>query len=181
MDLPKFRYHPNPIQTGSVIASDQECICCGQTRGYIYTGPVYAEEDLDDALCPWCIADGSAHEKFDADFVDADGVGGNGGWDEVPMEVIEEVCHRTPSFTAWQQERWWTHCGDAAEFLGAVGKEEAIQAGKDFLSQIREEMGMEEDEDWANFLDALDRDQSPTAYMFRCRHCGKLGGYSDCD
>ena len=30
------------------------------------------------------------------------------------------------------------------------------------------------------YLDVLDADGSPTAYLFRCLHCGKIGGYSDC-
>lgn len=181
MNLPTFRYHPDPLKTGSIEASDRKCVCCGQARGYIYTGPVYAAEDLDDALCPWCIADGSAHEKFEADFVDADGIGGYGDWDDVPEEVIEEVATRTPGFSGLQQERWWTHCGDAAEFLGPVGQAEAIAAGKDFLEAIREDAAIEDDDDWSDYLESLNRDHGPTAYLFRCRHCGKLGGYSDSD
>jgi hypothetical protein len=33
---------------------------------------IYAEETLQDCLCPWCIADGSAHDRFDATFVDSE-------------------------------------------------------------------------------------------------------------
>jgi uncharacterized protein CbrC (UPF0167 family) len=36
----------------------------------------------------------------------------------VPADVVEEVAHRTPGFSTLQQARWWTHCGDAAAFLG---------------------------------------------------------------
>jgi len=61
MDLPVFRYHPDPIASGSVVASAAECVCCGEARGFIYTGPAYCEAELEEALCPWCIADGSAH------------------------------------------------------------------------------------------------------------------------
>jgi hypothetical protein len=180
MELPAFRYHPDPVKTGSIKPSDKQCVCCDQARGYIYTGHVYAIQDLHECLCPWCIADGSAHDKFNADFTNAASVGGYGDWDEVPMEVIEEVCFRTPSFTAWQQERWWTHCGDAAEFLGPVGRREAVDAGEGFLASVRADAGMKSDKDWYNYLKALDRDHGPTAYLFQCRHCGKLGGYSDC-
>ena len=69
--LPTFRYHPDSIATGSVKPSDKECRSCGEARGYIYTSSVYAEESLDEEICPWCIADGSAAEKFDASFCDA--------------------------------------------------------------------------------------------------------------
>src|SRR5918992_4376302 len=100
--LPAFRYHPDPLETGSIKVSEDMCVCCERARGFLYTGPVYAEDELDDALCPWCIADGSAHDRFDAEFTDAAGVGL--GWELVPDEVVEEVAHRTPGFTGWQQE-----------------------------------------------------------------------------
>jgi hypothetical protein len=44
---------------------------------------VYAEAELDDQLCPWCIADGRAAAKFDAQFTDV-------LW-AVPDEVSAEV------------------------------------------------------------------------------------------
>ena len=64
--LPVFLYHPDPIATGSIQPSATPCKVCGQARGYIYTGPVYTEirNRLDDAICPWCIADGSAHDAL---------------------------------------------------------------------------------------------------------------------
>ena len=94
MDLPTFKYHPDPLATGSVAESDTECVCCGQVRGYIYTGPVYAIEEYYNCICPWCIADGSAYEKLDAMFTDDAGIGGYGEWDEVAEEVIEAVTQR---------------------------------------------------------------------------------------
>jgi uncharacterized protein CbrC (UPF0167 family) len=35
MDLPVFRYHPDPIASGSgsIIASHAQCACCGGRRG----------------------------------------------------------------------------------------------------------------------------------------------------
>src|SRR4051794_16064897 len=71
MSLPTFKYHPDPIATGSVEPSDTQCDCCGKQRGYIYVGPVFSVEGLYEYICPWCIADGSAHTKFDAEFTDA--------------------------------------------------------------------------------------------------------------
>src|SRR5262245_60801263 len=75
MELPVFRYHPDPVRTGSIQPSDNECVCCRKRRGHIYMGPVFAEPELDESLCPWCISDGSAHETFDAEFTDASMVG----------------------------------------------------------------------------------------------------------
>ena len=101
MELPRFKYHPDPVATGSVVESDQSCLSCGRSRGYIYQGPVYAESDLANAICPWCIADGSAHEKYDAEFVDAAGVGDYGSWEPVSSSIREEVSFRTPGFNGW--------------------------------------------------------------------------------
>ena len=114
--LPTFRYHPDPIASGSIEESEVECLCCGRARGYIYTGPTYAEEDLDESLCPWCIADGSAAEKFEAQFVDEENFD-----DDIPDKVVEEVTERTPSYSGWQQEVWPTCCDDATAFITPVG------------------------------------------------------------
>jgi uncharacterized protein CbrC (UPF0167 family) len=180
-ELPSFKYHPDPISTGSIEASDTECVCCGLVRGYIYTGPVYAVGEHDGRICPWCIADGSAHEKLGASFQDEALVGGDGGSDEVPKNVMAEVVHRTPGFSGWQQEQWWTHCGDAAQFLGCAGHDELVAAGPQAVAAIRASTGLEEGKKWRQFFEALDKDGSPRAYLFKCSKCGLFGGYQDCD
>ncbi|QZA81949.1 CbrC family protein [Deefgea piscis] len=180
MNLPLFKYHPDPVSTGSIIKSDAVCECCGQSRGYIYTGPVYAEDEID-YICPWCIADGRAHQELEASFTDEDGIGGGGSWCAVTSEIIEEVAYRTPGFSGWQQEQWWTHCDDAAQFLGRAGKEELLVLGTDAVLAIQDSTGLPDGTEWDRFLNALDKDGSPTAYIFRCQKCGALGGYQDCD
>src|SRR4030042_2296179 len=133
MTLPSFKYHPDPIGTGNIVQSDVKCCCCGTARGYIYTGPVYAVKEYSRRICPWCIADGTAHKKLDAGFTDEDGIGGGGMWDIVPEEVIAEVAYRTPGFSGWQQEQWWTHCQDAGQFLGRAGRKELIEFGPEAI------------------------------------------------
>lgn len=177
-DLPDFRLHPDPLATGSIRKSDRECICCERRRGFIYVGPIYAQDELDEAICPWCISDGSAHDKFDASFMDEDGIGGYGAWDKVPDNVISEVAYRTPGFSGWQQEKWWTHCGDAAAFLGAAGYAEISAHGPDAAVSIRQDAGLEGAK-WESHLGLLSKDGSPTAYLFKCTHCGAVGGYQD--
>ncbi len=181
MKLPEFKYHPDPIATGSIVESETQCESCGQVRGWVYSGPVFAVEEYDNCICPWCIADGSAHERLDASFTDEVGVGGGGSWDVVPKRVVEEIAHRTPGFSGWQQEQWWTHCGDAAKFLGRAGRQELEALGPEALLAIRESTGLEDGPEWSSFLAALDKDGSPTAYVFKCSVCGALGGYQDCD
>lgn len=181
MSLPTFKYHPDPLSTGSVKPSDTECECCGKKRGFIYVGPVFSVEELAECICPWCIADGSAHAKFDAEFTDAAGVGGYSRPPVVPSAVIEEVAFRTPGFSGWQQEHWLACCGDAAAFVGRAGREELERLWPEAIPSIRQECGMVDGPDWQGYLRALDRDGSPTAYIFRCLHCGRHLGYSDCD
>lgn len=161
MTLPAFTYHPDPLATGSVEVSDAVCECCGQARGYRYTGPVYAEDDIED-LCPWCIADGSAAERFDADFTDVES--------DMPDEAAGIIAKRTPGFSGWQQERWLAHCDDGAEFHGPAGAAELTA-----LPAVETDFPF----DHPRFLTALDRKGPPTAYLFRCRGCGKYLAYAD--
>ena len=177
MKLPIFKYHPDPLATGSIVESDTPCRCCGKPRGYIYAGPVYAEDELDQAICPWCIAEGSAAEHFGASFTDEVGIGD--GEVAVSPEVEDEVARRTPGFSGWQQERWLGCCDDAAAFLGPVGCKELKKLGAPAIEAVRQECGLE-DEEWTKYFNALNRDDGPTAYVFRCLHCGNIKAYSDC-
>jgi hypothetical protein len=181
MPIPTFKYHPDPIATGNVEASDVHCICCGRNRGFIYVGPVYAEEELDERICPWCIADGTAATKYDATFTDEQGIGSYGDGLPVPEHVIQEVARTTPGFSGWQQEQWWSHCGDAGAFLGTAGHEELKALGADAILSIQHSTGLPPGQSWETFFQALDKDGSPTGYIFRCIRCGALGGYQDCD
>src|SRR5688572_10149555 len=173
MELPTFKYHPDPIATGSIKASDAQCRCCRQKRGSIYTGSPYCIADLNSCLCPWCIADGTAHEKFDAEFTSSDDI------PDVPARVVEEVAHRTPGFSGWQQERWWTHCGDAGAYLGPAGFEAVEAFGARTIDRLRRDLGWQPGAQWDEYLRSLDRQGQPTAYLFRCLRCSEVGGYSD--
>jgi uncharacterized protein len=176
--LPSFRYHPDPLGTGVVVESDAGCLACGQARGFIYRGPVYSAdpEELSEALCPWCIADGSAAARFDAHFTDVDW----GVPDDVPQAVTETIATRTPGFMGWQGERWLYHCADGAAYLGAAGRRE-LEAYPGALETLRREV---DEYGWSaeeveEFLDGLDKDGDHTAYLFACRHCGTHLAYAD--
>lgn len=127
-----------------------------------------------------CIADGTAHAKLGASFTDEAGIGGYRNWDRVPENIIKIVAYRTPGFSGWQQEQWWTHCNDAAEFIGRAGQKELEALGSQAVTAIRENTGLLAGPEWDHFLAALHKDKGPTAYLFRCRKCGRLGGYQDC-
>ncbi|MBP2048282.1 uncharacterized protein CbrC (UPF0167 family) [Streptomyces griseochromogenes] len=168
--LPRFAYHS---RAGVVAPTDAPCVCCGQERGWVYTGPVYGAGAPDAGICPYCIAFGKAAERYGATFNDLiDG--------DVPEEVAREILERTPGIPAWQSPRWLTHCGDGAEFLGTIGAE-GLAHFPDAVETLRRE--------WAGrgrppaqveeYLGALDAAGMPTAYLFRCRVCGTHLAYSD--
>ena len=75
-ELPVFRYHPDPIASGSVRESAETCACCDRATGWIYTATFYTAEDVSGRFCPWCIADGSAAGRFAGEFMDSYGLAG---------------------------------------------------------------------------------------------------------
>lgn len=167
--LPVFRYHPDPVATGSIVPSRAACTVCGRTRGYAYDGPVYAGSEDEGALCPWCIADGSAHRALDATFVDEEGFA-----DGIPDAARCEIAQRTPGYSAWQEEVWPACCEDAMAFLGPVGVEDIRRSWPEYeglvLGYIVYDLGLSGGAA-KRMLDALRRDAAPTAYLFRCLHC----------
>jgi uncharacterized protein len=177
-NLPTFKYHPDPLATGSIIPSAIACACCKSERGFVYAGPVHGPDV--GHICPWCIADGTAHAKFDMNFTVEAGIGDNGHWGPVPQDVIDTVAYRTPGFYGWQQERWWTHCGDAGEFLGHMGRKEMEAIGEAAFVALRDNDMLPNGWTLNEFVSTLDKDRGPTAYLFRCRSCGQLGAYWDC-
>lgn len=171
--LPLFRYHPDPVRSGSVTESAETCKCCGRKRGFVYVGPVYAEADgLDESLCPWCIADGSAAAKFDAFFNNVDEI-----VDQVPDAVREEVEKRTPGFLTLQEGEWRACCGDAAAFIMRVSEKDLLsrefpRSRSALLTQMITEAGFPSSEA-SEFVKTLTKDSDHSAYMFRCLKCNK--------
>jgi uncharacterized protein CbrC (UPF0167 family) len=164
--FPRFKYHPDPLATGAVKASDATCLCCGRTRGFVYTHAPYSRrDDLEGAVCPWCIADGSAARKFQARFVpDAE--------DELPAAAGRELFERTPGYLSWQGENWLCHHGDACEFHG-----DATHEDFNALTETEEALFLEENDFlgdwWADMKIKHDNRASDVGvYRFRCRHCG---------
>ena len=179
MSLPTFRYHPDAIASGSIVAATRSCACCKQARGYVYAGPVYAEADLDDALCPWCIASGAAHTRFDATFVDSEAFDA-----AADPNHVNEIVERTPGFNAWQSEQWPSCCGEPAAFVTPAGIADIrsrfrYQEGA-LMTYIVHELGISGGAA-TRLLNSLNRDLSPTAYIFKCLHCDNYPVYVDSD
>lgn len=164
--LPEFPYHPDPLATGSVKPGEQACQCCGLSRGYVYTASVYTEAELNEAICPFCIADGSAAQKFAATFSDSNPLIEAG----VSEQIVEEVTTRTPGYTSWQQEVWLVCCSDACEFHGDARREDLRTLEADVLEELLSEVEWSATE-WVDFVDQYEPGGDPAVYKFTCRHC----------
>jgi uncharacterized protein CbrC (UPF0167 family) len=177
MNLPAFKYHRSPVQSGSVEESDKGCKCCGEIRGYIYVGPVYSETDLEESICPWCIGDGAAHQKFNATFVDEEALP-----DELPESVVQALSQRTPGYDSWQPERWFACCGDAMTYLEPAGIREIRERYREaefvVLNSIIYDLHISGAAS-TRMLESLNRDSGPTAHIFQCSHCSAYRTFID--
>ena len=173
MDFPQFKYHPDPIKTGAVVQSEEVCECCGKCRGYKAVSTIYAMDDVE-TICPWCISDGTAAEKYDGEFSDSHPLLSDG----IDKKIVSEVCERTPSFISWQQERWLAHCIDACEFHGDAEKSDLENLSGEELNEslTAEYLNINA---WQEILQNYTKGSSPAIYKLRCRACGKNRFYSD--
>ncbi|MDR0518063.1 MAG: CbrC family protein [Fibromonadaceae bacterium] len=175
-NLPKFKYHPNPIETGAFKTGETvKCDCCEQETNIYYTGPFYSIDEIE-ALCPFCIANGKAAEKFDGDFQDSCSIEKIlPNINEPNMVNIqgaeEEVCKRTPGYSGWQQEVWLSHCGDLCAFIGYVGWDEIKDKLSDFvdLETDCKKIGKMPVEELPKYLN----NDSCRGYLFQCLYCKK--------
>lgn len=138
---------------------------------------MYAEDDFEDAICPWCIADGSAYGKHDATFVDSEAFD-----DDAPQEAMDEIVARTPGFATWQSERWPGCCGEPAAFVTPAGimeiRAKYRQLEGQLMMYIVHEMGVSGGAA-TRLLESLRRDTSPTAFVFKCLHCDGYPAWID--
>jgi uncharacterized protein len=175
MDLPRFKYHPKAYELDLFVQSDISCECCGQIRGLIYDH-MYAVKDVE-AICPWCIADGSAASMFDGSFVqDIEPPDGNFSKPlTIDATVIDELEHRTPGYVSWQGEYWLTHCNDGCEYHGDLRRDELLTLPKATIELFKKEHDyLFSPRNWAS-IEALNEIYFPAGdialYKFVCRHC----------
>lgn len=114
LDLPVFPYHRDPVASGSIVLSEAACQCCGRKRVAMYRGRIL---QLVDAICPWCIADGSAFDKFDATFIEAEFGDANSNPIAMPEHYRRDVFGRTVGFSVNNPITWWVHCDEPAEYV----------------------------------------------------------------
>jgi uncharacterized protein CbrC (UPF0167 family) len=166
-ELPKFRYHPDPVATGAVEESDETCIRCVEARGYVYAGPVAIDDEEGDEpepLCPWCIADGSAAEEYNCEFTDSAPLA------DLKPSILEEVAKRTPGYVSWQENEWQVCCDDACAYHGDATKAEVEALAGEDLEELLEDLEWEPDE-WTAFVAAYEPGGALSVHKFVCLHC----------
>ncbi|MEN3358610.1 MAG: uncharacterized protein V7637_2592 [Mycobacteriales bacterium] len=180
--VPYFRYHPDPVGTGNVVARDIVCGVCQRARTHAYIGP-YVSPDFhyenEDPLCPWCIADGSAAREWQASFTAPAYLSGEARAG-MPAERLAELEFRTPSFRCLQQDRWLDHHGEADEYLGEVGADEFLRLPAEAQVAVRAAAGDAPDRPLADddtVLTLRADGDGPAVYLFRCLHCGRYDGF----
>lgn len=174
LSLPTFQYHPDPLYTGAFEESKEGvvCDCCGKTIHIFYTGPFFSVEDIS-YLCPECIASGEAARKYNGSFQD------NSSLDDSVdnPEKLDELIHRTPGYSGWQQEYWRAHCGDYCAFLGYVGIRELQALG--VLEEVLDDPMW--DEEQKEMIRKSVNGGHLQCYLFQCLHCGKHLLWMDVD
>ena len=148
------------------------CDCCGKTTHVFYTNPFFSVEDIA-YLCPACIASGEAARKYDGSFQDDFSV--DDGVDD--PEKLDELIHRTPGYSGWQQEYWRAHCGDYCAFWGYVGARELRALG--VLEEVLDDPMW--DEEQKGMIRESVNGGHLQCYLFQCLHCGKHLVWMDFD
>ncbi|WP_407538273.1 CbrC family protein [Deinococcus radiomollis] len=162
--LPVFRYHPDAVNHGVVRQRAIICDVCGKARDWAYTGP-FRSADRPEPLniYPWCVADGSAAQKYDGTFQEAD-------FEEfVTSASIQAVLKRTPGFPTMNPIFWPGHHGECCVFLGDFIPEEQPElleqkSIREELGRIARELGLAED-------DLRYSNNSLYTLLFQCSTC----------
>ncbi|WP_150526816.1 CbrC family protein [Roseibium sediminis] len=173
MELPYFEYYPDPVGNGSIVEKSATCPCCQQRRTFMYVGPIYCIEEVEE-VCPWCIHDGSAADKWGANFNDI--IHAPSG---VPEHILVTVASRTPGYVSWQDNKWLFSHNDALVFRGDVVGKDLIKRNETAkISACRAalaEFKFPEDFDLSNVVFG----GQPAIYLFQDRATGQYHAYAD--
>jgi len=174
LQLPKFKYNPNPIETECLEKSDKTCEICNKKRGYIATSIMRCVDTIYD-ICPWCIADGSASKKHNGEFV-VNIENAN----SLSSEILQEISYRTVSYPAYQELVWLTHCNDGCEFLGHACEQDFKFISEEETQRLIDEKTFTK-EHIENLKISNDTSELPYLLKFRCVHCNELKFLVDFD
>ncbi|MCE3232457.1 MAG: hypothetical protein K0R98_714 [Rickettsiaceae bacterium] len=157
--LPVFNYYPDPILHCSIEENDLPCDCCGKVTGYLCASSMYSAKKVG-YICPWCVANGKAAEKFHGAFNYVD-ILKKGG--KISDEIKKEIEERTPCFPSLQDRGWVLHCNDGCEFHGIATTKDITNVSPESLEAtlIYNQISKE---NWKIF-------RGDDFLKFICRHC----------
>ncbi|MEI0485427.1 CbrC family protein [Brachyspira intermedia] len=176
-EIPKFKYVDDNIVKNFFEKKDNKvlCKCCEKETDLVYYTIPHCEDNIK-PLCPECIANGKAAEKFNCDFIDEPFDSDN--IIENRDEKIEELTKRTPEYSAWQQPYYPNHCDDFCKFISYVGYKELKE--RNLLDKII--ISFDNDEDSVReYIEDLEIEGNFQGYLFECLKCGQLILHTDCD
>lgn len=172
-DLPNFKYHPDPLSTEVIFYEKTHCPVCKKDRDYVYKGPFYSKERVK-GLCPWCISDGSAAEKYDGEFCNPTDI------DVDNKAFIDELSHKTPGYYGIQQEQWLSHCDDFCAYLGTIDWDKIKELGIEKEIEKDYKKNFPDGVDFKEIKESLKNNGYIECYLFQCIHCKKYRIYTDC-
>ncbi len=174
IELPQFKYHPDPVSNKIIVECDFTCSVCNLRRGFVYEGPYYCLEDVEN-ICPWCIKDGSAASKLNVEFAVFKDLNEN-----LDSQKIDELIHRTPGYFYTQEGEWAIHCNDFCAYIEKTKwsrVEELIEDLRFDLEEMQTKLELSDD----IFYEDLRMTNSPLwLQLFKCLPCGKymvIGNY----
>ena len=164
--LPEFKYNPTALKLGVIKKENTNCPVCEKKKDYVYTGPFYTTENVE-GICPWCIKDGSASEKYNGEFQDS------ASCEPVDsQELLMELITKTPGYVGWQQEQWLSHCGDFCAIKAYVGWTEIAHLKEELkndIDQVKSDYNLTQNE----LETYLVNNGGMQGYLFKCLHCGQ--------
>ena len=202
MQLPYFKYHPDPISTGSIKKSNRTCESCEEQRGFIYTGSFYSKHSLND-ICPWCIASGFAADKYDGSFISQIdlvqvidtrepkrgmskfflslfSVNGSNSDKSLRANWREELFYRTPGFSSYQEEIWLSCCDTPCEFRGLATVDDFRKISEEEKLRLFQNSSV-----CAEYLEELQEGENETKhdyyFKFVCASCNEIRFLEDLD
>jgi uncharacterized protein CbrC (UPF0167 family) len=130
---------PNAYDLGLFSKETFTCEICNTEQSYRYIGPLYMENekstgtfkvtDTEHKICAYCIENGSAAEKLNADFKDIDILEqtcyNQEHIDEEKCDsVINTWLYKTPNFKGLETELWPICCSNFTSFIGYLSASE---------------------------------------------------------
>lgn len=149
------------------------CDCCAKKVNLYSEMGIYSAEYEPEILCPDCIANGTAAEKFDGTFqcyLDEE---------SVSPEDYDAVMRRTPTILSYQDLEWKVCCGKPCVYMRRA-KNVDFPA---ILEKLKETYSEEEEGVPFEKLSELggESDDESSLILFRCQTCGRLYGVIDLD